>query len=190
MNYLYEVAALVSIHAEDGTNLLSKQYEKLDFVDKNRAFSSYINPKQNPVKRVGPLIPVFPFGCNKSQFIAVKNALDNQISVIQGPPGTGKTQTILNIIANLLIDGKTVQVVSNNNYATTNVLDKLSEYGMDFLVAPLGNSDNKTRFIQEQNGQYPDILQNWASDISDKSSFLDEIYNVHPWMRYTNVQLN
>ena len=33
----------------------------------------------------------------------VKNALENQISVIQGPPGTGKTQTILNIIANLLI---------------------------------------------------------------------------------------
>ena len=43
--------------------------------------------------------------------------MENQISVIQGPPGTGKTQTILNIIANILMQGKTVQIVSNNNSA-------------------------------------------------------------------------
>lgn len=43
-------------------------------------------------------MPIFPFGCNNSQYVAVKRAMENQISVIQGPPGTGKTQTILNII--------------------------------------------------------------------------------------------
>ena len=52
--------------------------------------------------------------------------MENQISVIQGPPGTGKTQTILNIIANILMQGKTVQIVSNNNSATENVYEKLS----------------------------------------------------------------
>lgn len=52
--------------------------------------------------------------------------MENQISVIQGPPGTGKTQTILNIIANILMQDKTVQIVSNNNSATENVYDKLS----------------------------------------------------------------
>ena len=67
--------------------------------------------------------------------------IENQISVIQGPPGTGKTQTILNIIANILISGKNVVIVSNNNSATLNVLEKLEKdkYGMDFLVAALGN---------------------------------------------------
>ena len=69
-------------------------------------------------------MPIFPFGCNNSQYVAVKRAMENQISVIQGPPGTGKTQTILNIIANILIQGKTVQVVSNNNSATENVFEK------------------------------------------------------------------
>lgn len=49
--------------------------------------------------------------------------MENQISVIQGPPGTGKTQTILNIIANILMQGKTVQIVSNNNSATENVYE-------------------------------------------------------------------
>jgi KaiC/GvpD/RAD55 family RecA-like ATPase len=33
-------------------------------------------------------------------------SFENQISVVQGPPGTGKTQTILNIIANILVRGK------------------------------------------------------------------------------------
>ena len=50
--------------------------------------------------------PVFPFGCNESQYQAVVNALSNRISIIEGPPGTGKTQTILNIIANLCFRGK------------------------------------------------------------------------------------
>ena len=52
--------------------------------------------------------------------------MKNQVSIIQGPPGTGKTQTILNIIANLLINNKTVLIVSNNNDATANVYEKLA----------------------------------------------------------------
>lgn len=85
--------------------------------------------------------------------------IENQISVIQGPPGTGKTQTILNIIANILISGKNVVIVSNNNSATLNVLEKLEKdkYGMDFLVATLGNSDNKAKFIADQTGRYSEI---------------------------------
>lgn len=87
------------------------------------------------------------------------------MSVIQGPPGTGKTQTILNIIANLLIDNKSMQVVSNNNSATQNVFEKLSDskYGMGFIVAALGNSENKKEFVRNQKGYYPDI-SHWALD--------------------------
>ncbi len=78
------------------------------------------------VNKEGNYVPVFLFGCNKSQYMAVKRAMENRISVIQGPPGTGKIQTILNIIANILLQGKTVQIVSNNNSATENVYDKLA----------------------------------------------------------------
>jgi len=50
-------------------------------------------------------------------------------------------------------------VVSNNNSATQNVLDKLSlpKYGLDFLVATLGRQKNKQAFIDNQNGCYPDM---------------------------------
>lgn len=70
--------------------------------------------------------------------------------MIQGPPGTGKTQTILNIISNIVLQGKTVMAVSNNNSATANVQEKLEKYGLSFIVAPLGNKENKERFIENQ----------------------------------------
>lgn len=108
-----------------------------------------MNPNQG-LKQYSENSTLFPFGCNASQMRAVKIALTNQISVIQGPPGTGKTQTILNIIANLLKDRKSVLVVSNNNSATENVLEKLSKNGFGFLVAPLGKKENKEAFIANQ----------------------------------------
>lgn len=72
----------------------------------------------------------YPFGCNASQQQAVEAALTHQVSIIQGPPGTGKTQTILNIIANLLLKDKSVLVVSNNNSAVENVAEKLESEGL------------------------------------------------------------
>jgi len=74
-------------------------------------------------------------GCNASQKAAVEAALGHQVSIVQGPPGTGKTQTILNIIANLLLSGKTILVVSNNNSAVENIAEKLHREGLGFLVA-------------------------------------------------------
>lgn len=68
---------------------------------------------------------IFSFGFNISQKDATEKAMMNQISIIEGPPGTGKTQTILNIIANAYIEGKSVAVISNNNSATSNVFEKL-----------------------------------------------------------------
>jgi superfamily I DNA and/or RNA helicase len=126
MSYLRQLATINELKSDDGEILLQKQYEKLNFVDDGTAMTIYLNPEKHKVSTYHNSNLIFPFGGNSSQFKAVENALNNQISVIQGPPGTGKTQTILNIIANLLIAGKTVQVVSNNNSATANVLEKLS----------------------------------------------------------------
>ncbi len=170
-DYLKSVSALSEIPNDNGEILLQKYYEKIEFIPENSALSLYLNPDKSMDVHVGNNY-VFPFGCNQSQYRAVINALDNQISVIQGPPGTGKTQTILNIIANLLINNKSVLVVSSNNSATANVLEKLSkeEYGMDFLVASLGSVENKNKFIENQSGIYPD-LSLWKSD--DETSIED-----------------
>lgn len=90
---------------------------------------------------------IFPFGINESQLQAVERAFSSQISLIEGPPGTGKTQTILNIIANILLRGQTVAVVSNNNSAVANVCEKLGKSGLDYLVAELGSKENRETFF-------------------------------------------
>ncbi|MEI2418625.1 AAA domain-containing protein, partial [Orrella sp. JC864] len=83
--------------------------------------------------RNGTLAPglqlIYPFGLNESQLTAVEQAFRAQVSVIQGPPGTGKTQTILNILANILLREQTVAVLSNNNAAVENVYEKLEKCG-------------------------------------------------------------
>ena len=162
--YLTEVSELSDIHNDKGENVLKKNYDRISFIPDNRALSLYLDSGK-PSQRLNCNGVIFPFGCNQSQYKAVKNALTNQLSIIQGPPGTGKTQTILNIISNLIVLGKTVIVVSNNNSATQNVMEKLSkqEYGMDFLVASLGSAENKNAFIEGQTGKYPD-LSSWVNE--------------------------
>ena len=96
-----------------------------------------------------PEAVIYPFGLNQSQKLAVERALSSKISIIQGPPGTGKTQTILNIIANVVRSGQTVAVVSNNNSATHNVAEKLEKKNAAFLTAFLGSLANKQKFLED-----------------------------------------
>lgn len=149
----------------DKKSILMNNYKKVNFLSEEVALSSYL--KAHEVRNIldKTYIPIYPFGYNESQCKAVQNALTSQISVIEGPPGTGKTQTILNIIANILMQGKTVLVVSNNNSATQNIQQKLSDkkYQLDFLIASLGKSDNKTAFINNQPA-YPKEMEKWQSD--------------------------
>ena len=159
--YMKQIAGLSDIKNEaTGEKLLEKRLENIEFIGKETVLAKYLNPsREDTYGKEIEYIPIFPFGCNNSQYNAVKNAMENQISVIQGPPGTGKTQTILNIIANILMEGKTVQVVSNNNSAIENVYEKLAstKYEMGFIVAILGSSENKKKFIEHQNINYPDF---------------------------------
>lgn len=176
-DYLKQTAACISLRTADDVKLLSMQYEKLDYVGDDTVFAQFVQPSARTSKPLSRTEPVFPFGCNRSQYKAVHYALENQISIIQGPPGTGKTQTILNIIANLIIAGKTVQVVSNNNSATANVFEKLSKCGLEFVAAQLGNSGNKIQFITNQTDKYPGLLKTWTMDTNCKKSLFEQIKN-------------
>jgi superfamily I DNA and/or RNA helicase len=154
--YLKEIAIKTGLIVE-GRNILADRYEKIDFVRKDSVLAAFLSGKYEQAQIPKNTSVVYPFGFNLSQKKAVDNALCNQISIIEGPPGTGKTQTILNIIANAVMRGESVAVVSSNNSATANVLDKLKKYGVDFIAAPLGNSSNKEAFIESQNPKLPDM---------------------------------
>lgn len=164
--YLRKLAAETGLMTEDEDNILSKQYELVDTMRDNVPLAQYLGDKSKLATYRLPKQVYYPFGCNASQKSAVEKALTHQVSIIQGPPGTGKTQTILNIIANLLVLGKTVLVVSNNNSAVENVAEKLESEGLGFIVAKLGRTKNKEVFIANQVG-YPDMTD-W--NIEDKST--------------------
>lgn len=161
---------------DDNDALLPALYKRIHFIDKELAVAPYLSPNKYKVKKYGVSDLIFPFGCNSSQEKAVIAAFENQMSVIQGPPGTGKTQTILNIIANILLQGKTVLVVSNNNSATENVQEKLHKYGLGFIVAPLGKKENKINFINNPSA-IPDELKTWKQSSQEASQKKRKVAN-------------
>lgn len=135
------------------TEILLKALDGMGGIPELRsALSNYIEGI-NPALNISKETLIYPFGCNASQKLAVETTLRNSISIVEGPPGTGKTQTILNIIANLIVQNKTVAIVSNNNTAVFNVREKLEKYGYEMVVASLGNNDNKTSFFENIKAQ-------------------------------------
>ena len=148
----------------DGNDPLRRSYERLDFVDAQSALGKYLNGTAiEPAGRAGPLI--FPFSANLSQREALQKCLNHPISAIDGPPGTGKTQTILNLIANIIATpGATVGVVSFNNSAVDNVREKLEEEGFGCVVAGLGRRDKKKDFFARQGHRNAELEQLLAAE--------------------------
>lgn len=173
-DYYKDISKVVSVRTEEGKSLLTDEYEGINFISNDTALYKYLNPKTGISKmNVNLNNIIFPFGANKSQFQAVKNAMSSQISIIEGPPGTGKTQTILNIIANIVKNGQTVAVVSNNNAATDNVYEKLKKYHLDYLCARLGKRENKEEFINNQTGKYPKFEDKLENEYSIQNEILE-----------------
>lgn len=165
-DYLNKLAAETSLLTDDNISILSKQYQKVDVKRDNVPLAQYLGSKSKLDTHKMPKQLYYPFGCNASQKAAVEAALTHQVSIIQGPPGTGKTQTILNIIANLLMQNKTVLVVSNNNSAVENVAEKLEKESLGFIVAQLGSAQNRDAFFNNQ-PSCP-AMDNWL--LEDKSA--------------------
>ncbi|MDQ0195733.1 AAA domain-containing protein [Paenibacillus wynnii] len=141
---------------------VKREFAKLTFVDSDSVLSHYVNVQPVKADNLVDFKPIFPFRYNLSQKTALEHAMSSKISIIEGPPGTGKTQTILNILANLTVmQQKTVAVVSGNNAAVQNVRDKLEAEGYPFLVAALGNKENKKSFFE--NLSVGDV-SGWKSD--------------------------
>ncbi|WP_455092082.1 DEAD/DEAH box helicase, partial [Prevotella jejuni] len=162
-DYLRKLADETGLLTEDEESILSKQYELIDLKRDNVPLAQYLGNKTKLATYRLPQLVYYPFGCNASQKKAVEAALTHQSSIIQGPPGTGKTQTILNIVSNLLVQKKSILVVSNNNSAVENVAEKLEKEGLGFLVAQLGSVRNKEKFVEVQTGCYPN-MEEWHLD--------------------------
>ena len=66
-----------------------------------------------------------------SQRICIDYAMKGQSFVMNGPPGTGKSQTIANMIAQAIFEGKSVLFVSEKVTALEMVYKRLRQVGLD-----------------------------------------------------------
>lgn len=85
-----------------------------------------------------------------TQLAAIKMAASGQSFVLQGPPGTGKSQTITNIIAEILAQGRKVLFVSEKQAALKVVYNKMKKVGLeDFCLEIHSSKVNKKDVINE-----------------------------------------
>lgn len=87
---------------------------------------------------------------DSSQIEAIEMVKTGRSFVLQGPPGTGKSQTITNIIAECLHDGKKVLFVSEKLAALSVVYDKLKQAGLEeFCLELHSHKSSKKEVIAE-----------------------------------------
>lgn len=87
---------------------------------------------------------------DSSQTLAVEEVRRGRDLVIQGPPGTGKSQTIANVIASAVADGKTVLFVAEKMAALEVVKRRLDSTGVgDACLELHSNKANKRAVLEE-----------------------------------------
>lgn len=185
--YLKEMASILTVNdlnndeediSKKEIKILEKIYEKMDFVNENSVLKNYFSAKEEINKDLKKDNFLYPFSFNGSQQTAIYNAFNNRISVIEGPPGTGKTQTILNIISNIIINNQNVAILSNNNSATKNVYDKLKKQGLEGIVASLGKKDNIDSFLASQTKR--NYSYDWMLTKNQKQIVINNINELSP----------
>lgn len=87
---------------------------------------------------------------DSSQTLAVHDVRQGRSLVIQGPPGTGKSQTIANVIASAIADGKSVLFVAEKMAALDVVKRRLDQAGVgDACLELHSNKTNKRAMLEE-----------------------------------------
>lgn len=79
---------------------------------------------------VAPSEMALPVAADSSQLEAVYAASTGKSFILHGPPGTGKSQTITNIIANALYQGKRVLFAAEKMAALSVVQERLAKIGL------------------------------------------------------------
>ncbi|WP_432644596.1 DUF4011 domain-containing protein [Methanobrevibacter sp.] len=111
---------------------------------------------------------------DSSQLAVLEEAKKGKNLVVQGPPGTGKSQTIVNLIAELMARGQKVLFVSEKKAALDVVKTRLDSVGLGEGCLELhGKNSNKKDFLNELER----TLKIDSVELSDVSDFkhLDDI---------------
>lgn len=91
-----------------------------------------------------------PVPVDSSQMAAVMKGGEGHSFILYGPPGTGKSQTITNIIANALYQGKRVLFVAQKMAALSVVQKRLEKIGIGPFCLELHSNKTTKRHVLQQ----------------------------------------
>ncbi|MFK7693003.1 DUF3320 domain-containing protein [Paenibacillus sp. HJGM_3] len=91
-----------------------------------------------------------PISADSSQITAVCAANEGKSFVLHGPPGTGKSQTITNLIATALGNGKTVLFVAEKMAALSVVQSRLEQIGLGPYCLELHSNKSTKKAVLDQ----------------------------------------
>ena len=126
-----------------------------------------------------PLETIHVMDADSSQALVVEEVRRGRNLVIQGPPGTGKSQTITNLIATAVKDGRSVLFVAEKMAALEVVKSRLDRIGLGAMCLEVhSHKANKKKLLQElgttlelRKTKPPDV----ASQAEQLSSVRDEL---------------
>jgi hypothetical protein len=138
---------------------------------------------------------------DSSQRVSIEYALRGQSFVMQGPPGTGKSQTIANIIAECITQGKSVLFVSDKMAALEVVYKRLREVGLSSFCLELHSSKaNKREVVAElkrcldeqlvpRKLPSPHEFEKMASLRDSLNNYVVALHKIHPTMQQSAYEV-
>lgn len=175
-----------------------------DDLEKNKVVASLVSgkmewvPEENAIesfeldKKISPCDMAVPMSADSSQLIAIYEASRGQSFVLHGPPGTGKSQTITNMIANALYNGKSVLFVAEKMAASSVVQKRLCAIGLDPFCLELHSNKAQKKAVLNQlentlsigHIKSPDTYKSEAERLhllrSELNEVMEELYKSAP----------
>lgn len=155
--------------------------DRIDSLRQNRLVRHLIDSPETPFvtgdsafprpedidRRLSPAELVTPLPADSSQLAAVVAATQGHDFVVIGPPGTGKSQTIANLIAHCLAQGRSILFVAEKSAALDVVYRRLKAYGLEDACLELHSNKTDRRSVIRQLGAAwdraaPDSRQEWV----------------------------
>ncbi len=124
-----------------------------------------------PLEEQSLIVPADP-----TQISSIANARSGKNLIIQGPPGTGKSQTITNLIADFVAQGKRVLFVCEKRAALDVVYQRLGASHLDELTSLIHDSQtDKKAFIKDLKATYERFMKPTPKkDLEKRSRKLQE----------------
>uniref|UniRef100_UPI004048819A AAA domain-containing protein n=1 Tax=Rheinheimera sp. TaxID=1869214 RepID=UPI004048819A len=102
-------------------------------------------------------------GCDRQREFVTKALASQDFSILDGPPGTGKTTTILELIMQLVMQGKRVLLSASTHAAINNVLERIKENAkLNQRIFPLRIGD-ESNAIGVEEYQFDNVFNELSS---------------------------